>query len=176
MPGGIYYAGKALYYQRHVSRHVGTGLTAVKSLLLDARKRVSLVVTYWQPFSCFIFLRLLLDILLNLFCIFPCLYPRATYTPPYQAYVPILSASGYTCNIPNTPLRQNSFTKLLFLYQEHLVIHAIPPALKLPYQAYVSILSTSGYTCNILCAGILVPVFCISVRLIAHLSLYCYSL
>ena len=24
MAGGIYYAGKALYYQRHVSRHVGT--------------------------------------------------------------------------------------------------------------------------------------------------------
>ena len=100
------------------------GLIAVKSLLPAIRKRVSLVVTYWQPLSCFIFLRLLLDILLNLFCIFPCLYPRATYTPPYQAYVPILSASGYTCNIPNIPLRQNSFTKLLFLYQEHLVIHA----------------------------------------------------
>ena len=104
------------------------GLTAVKSLLPDARKRVSLVVTYCQPLSCFIFLRLLLDILLNLFCIFNC------------------------------------------------CIHAISPTLKLPYQAYVSILSASGYTRNILCAGILVPVFCISVRLIAHLSLYCYSL
>ena len=79
------------------------GLSAVKSLLPDARKRLSLVVTYCQPLSCFIFLRLLLDILLNLFLHFYLLYPR---------------------NIPNTPLRQNSFTKLLFLYQEHLVIHA----------------------------------------------------
>ncbi len=128
MAGGIYYAGKALYYQRHVSRHVGTVCQSVKSLLPDARKRLSLVVTYWQPLSCFIFLRLLLDILLNLFLHFYLLYPRNT-----------------------------SYTKT-------------------PYQAYVSILSASGYTCNILCAGILVLVFCISVRLIAHLSLYCYSL
>ena len=124
MAGGYFLCGQSPLLPAARVASCWYGLTAVKSLLPDARKRVSLVVTYYQPLSCFIFLRLLLDILLNLFCIFPCLYPRATYTPPYQAYVPILSASGYTCNIPNIPLRQNSFTKLLFLYQEHLVIHA----------------------------------------------------
>ena len=90
------------------------GLIAVKSLLPAIRKRVSLVVTYYQPLSCFIFLRLLLDILLNLFCIFPCCIHAISPTLklPYQASVPILSASGYTRSIP---LRRNPSSCILYL-------------------------------------------------------------
>ena len=153
--GGYFLCGQSPLLPAARAASCWYGLIAVKSLLLDARKRVSLVVTYYQPLSCFIFLRLLLDILLNLFCIFPCCI---------HAISPILPCvkTPYQSSVP--------YIKRIRLYTQY------PPALKLPYQAYVSILSTSGYTCNILCAGILVPVFCISVRLIAHLSLYCYSL
>ena len=154
MAGGYFLCGQSPLLPAARVASCWYGLIAVKSLLPDARKRISLVVTYCQPLSCFIFLRLLLDILLNLFTFFPAVstqYPQ--YSPAskllYQASIPVSRASGYPRNIP--------------LCQ--------PPS-----QSSVSVFSASGYTRNILCAGILVPVFCISVRLIAHLSLYCYSL
>ena len=71
MAGGYFLCGQSPLLPAARVASCWYGLTAVKSLLLDARKRVSLVVTYYQPLSCFIFLRLLLDILLNLFTFFP---------------------------------------------------------------------------------------------------------
>ena len=126
--GGYFLCGQSPLLPAARAASCWYDLTAVKSLLLDARKRVSLVVTYYQPLSCFIFLRLLLDILLNLFCIFPCCI---------HAISPILPCvkTPYQSSVP--------YIKRIRLYTQY------PPALKLPYQAYVSILSTSGYTCNI---------------------------
>ena len=72
MAGGYFLCGQSPLLPAARVASCWYGLIAVKSLLPDARKRISLVVTYCQPLSCFIFLRLLLDILLNLFCIFPC--------------------------------------------------------------------------------------------------------